>query len=35
MDQYIHNNTETEFTHSCCPECVRILYPGIARKVLK
>ena len=35
MDQYIHKNTETEFTHSCCPECVRILYPDLAGKVLK
>jgi CRP/FNR family cyclic AMP-dependent transcriptional regulator len=34
IDQYIHENTETEFTHSCCPDCVKILYPSLAGKLL-
>jgi len=33
MDQYIHENTDTEFTHSCCPDCVKILYPALAGKL--
>ncbi len=27
LETYIHSNSEAEFTHSLCPECLKKLYP--------
>lgn len=29
VDDYISDRTETEFSHSICPDCSRVLYPGL------
>ncbi len=29
IESYIMHHSEAEFTHSICPECLKILYPGI------
>jgi hypothetical protein len=34
VEQYISEHTGASFSHAICPECVRILYPGIADAVL-
>lgn len=34
LESYITQHSEAEFTHSCCPDCIRELYPEIADEVL-
>jgi len=29
IEQYIHNHSEAEFTHTLCPDCARKLYPDM------
>jgi hypothetical protein len=29
VETYIHNNSDTDFTHSICPDCVKKLYPDL------
>jgi two-component system sensor histidine kinase ChiS len=31
IEEYIHEHSEAEFTHSICPECTNMLYPGILK----
>lgn len=33
IEQYIQENTDTEFSHSVCPECMREHYPDIAAEM--
>ncbi|ATW26519.1 PAS domain S-box protein [Candidatus Formimonas warabiya] len=33
LEKYIEKNSEAEFTHSICPECLTKLYPDYAEKV--
>ncbi|QHI70577.1 hypothetical protein [Tichowtungia aerotolerans] len=35
IDAYISEESEADFTHSLCPDCLRKLYPEIADSVLK
>jgi PAS domain S-box-containing protein len=35
IENYIQSHSEAEFTHSFCPDCVRILYPDAAPQLLK
>jgi hypothetical protein len=35
LEEYISANSLAKFTHSMCPDCVRILYPEQADKLLK
>lgn len=32
LETYIHNNTDTKFTHGICPDCVERLYPDFGKK---
>ena len=32
IESYISNHSETEFSHSICPECTKELYPEYAKK---
>jgi len=32
IESYVKDHTEAEFTHSICPECMRLLYPDFVRK---
>ena len=32
IESYISNHSETEFSHSICPECTRELYPEYAKR---
>jgi len=32
VEEYIHDHSEAEFSHSICPECVARLYPELAGK---
>jgi len=32
MEIYVRDRTEAEFSHSFCPECMKELYPEVARK---
>ena len=34
VESYISRHSEAEFTHSCCPSCIRKLYPDIAEEVI-
>jgi hypothetical protein len=34
LEEYISENSLAEFSHSICPECIRILYPEYADKLL-
>ena len=29
IEAYVRDHSEAEFSHSYCPECIRVLYPGI------
>ena len=31
VEVYVRDHTEAEFSHSICPECIDILYPGFSR----
>lgn len=33
IEHYIAERSEAEFTHSICPDCVKTLYPELARKM--
>ena len=33
IERYISNHSETEFSHSICPECIKELYPEYAKKM--
>ena len=33
IESYISNHSETEFSHSICPECTKELYPEYAKKI--
>ena len=33
IDSYISDHSETEFSHSICPECTKKLYPEYAKKM--
>ena len=35
LDSYIRSHTDTQFSHSVCPECVQKLYPALSDKILK
>ena len=35
VEQYIGEHSKAQFSHSICPDCVKILYPQIADKVNK
>jgi hypothetical protein len=35
LEEYISANSLAKFSHSICPDCVRLLYPDYADKVLK
>ena len=32
IERYIRDNSEADFSHSICPECVKTLYPGYGQK---
>jgi hypothetical protein len=32
IESYIRDHSEAEFTHSICPECASILYPGLHKQ---
>ncbi|MFH1137296.1 MAG: PAS domain S-box protein [Pseudomonadota bacterium] len=34
IERYIEKRSEVQFSHSICPDCVRVLYPDIAQKIL-
>jgi CRP-like cAMP-binding protein len=34
IDTYIQDHSETEFTHSICPQCLESLYPSYAKIIL-
>lgn len=34
IESYISNHSEAEFTHSCCPDCIRKLYPDLADEMI-
>lgn len=34
VEKYIAQHTNVEITHSCCPDCVRELYPDIADEII-
>ena len=34
VEQYLGEHSDAEFTHSICPECMKKLYPEVAKKVL-
>jgi len=29
IEAYIRDHSEAEFTHSICPDCVKVLYPDL------
>jgi PAS domain S-box-containing protein len=31
MEKFIRDNSEADFSHSICPECVKMLYPGFGK----
>ena len=33
IEQYIKQNSDVEFTHGICPDCVQELYPGLAEGI--
>ena len=33
VDEYIQQHSETEFSHSICPDCLRKLYPDFAGEI--
>lgn len=35
IEQYFYVNSDLEFTHSICPDCVRELYPDHAERILR
>jgi PAS domain S-box-containing protein len=32
IEKFIRDNSEADFSHSICPECVKTLYPGFGQK---
>ena len=32
IEKFIRDNSEADFSHSICPECVKMLYPGFGQK---
>jgi hypothetical protein len=34
LEEYISENSLAEFTHSICPDCIRLLYPEHAEKII-
>ena len=34
IEAYISKHPEAEFTHSCCPDCIRKLYPNLADEII-
>lgn len=34
VEVYIERNSEANFSHGCCPDCVRKLYPDLADRIL-
>ena len=35
IETYIQGHSEAEFTHSFCPDCVRLLYPDLVPQIAK
>lgn len=35
IELYIEDHTDSKFSHSICPDCIKELYPNMARKILK
>jgi ABC-type amino acid transport substrate-binding protein len=35
IEAYIQENTDAQFSHGICPECIQTLYPGMAEKILE
>jgi hypothetical protein len=33
IETYIASHSSATFTHSLCPDCVKILYPGMGKKL--
>jgi hypothetical protein len=33
VEQYIKSHSLADFTHSICPDCLKIFYPDISRKI--
>lgn len=33
IEVYIRNHSDAEFSHGICPECIKILYPGLQDKL--
>ena len=33
VEQYLHEHTEAQFSHSVCPDCMESLYPGYADRI--
>ena len=31
IEKFIRDNSEADFSHSICPECVKVLYPGFGK----
>lgn len=34
LEHYIRQNSDVEFSHTICPDCIRVLYPDLADKIL-
>jgi tetratricopeptide (TPR) repeat protein len=35
IEKYIADNSDATFTHTCCPDCIRQIYPELADEVLR
>ena len=35
LEEYFHNHSDMQFTHSLCPDCIKKLYPEMAGKIFK
>jgi PAS domain S-box-containing protein len=34
IDAYVREHTDTDFTHTLCPDCKDVFYPGLEKKML-
>ena len=35
VEEYLHKHSDVVITHGICPDCMKVLYPNVADKVLK
>lgn len=35
LEHYLSSRSEIQFTHSFCPECIKKIYPGVSKRILK